>query len=527
MSLSSLSLYHSFSRRSRYSRRRSLNLAQGSTVNRMWPWLVVLGAIGLLRPVGIPAQTIAESGWHNVAVHQSPLRVGLSFETIRLPEGEPLGLLGKSLLFEVRPRMYVGPLVLSGVTGRRGGFFVLGAEGRISRPVGPIAIDAGLAVGGGGGVAAPVGDGLVLRPSVAAWVPVAGWRLGVQATYAHFPSGDISSGQFGVALEGDELFRYASAAHVGQRVSAMGRAGLGIDDISVTSSRTTLRGVGSTPRTIAIVGARATRALGQFHALEFAGGLETGGAAYGDAAGYMEVLSVIHVHVPVVSHVELGGSAALGAGGGGAVPMGSGGLVRGSLTASLILPRQLRLRAEVGAQKALGSALRGMSRGVAISMPLAPASRDTVHLGRVEWSPVLLHFGRGARTGGTTQSLQTMGLSIGRYASSGRYLTVQGHSAFGGAAGAYAIGLFGVGIATEGDRRWRTGVEGLIGAAGGGGVATGGGAVAELHAWASVRTGKDVELRMLAGATRSRSGSLASPVLGLGAVRAFAMPSTK
>ena len=456
-----------------------------------------------------------------------PMRVGLFYESIRLPADEALGLLGKTLLFRARPHTLVGPFVLSAVSGRRGGFFVFGAEGRLGYEGRRLGYSAGLGVGGGGGVAAPVGDGLVWRPSVNITVPLSGWRMGATLSAVHFPSGAISSGQLGVSLERAELFRFTTPSRVGESIVVSERSGLGIDALSIGSSRMTFVTEVNLARTMTLVGVRATRTLGTPRALRWSGGIETYGAAGGDAAGYMEVLTVAGVEWPRAGRFSLGASGALGAGGGGAVPMGSGALARATVHATVELSPLLAVRAELGRQYALGSLLRGRSQTLAAGIPLAPQFGDTVRLLRIEWSPLLTHLVRGTRTGGQTASLQTLGLAIARYVSPRRYLVAQAHSAVGGAAGAYAVGLLGAGISSREYGRVMAGIAMLTGAAGGGGVATGGGAVVQWEGWAAIRMTEAVAARVVTGATRSVSGAFATPFVAIGGTSAMAMPGAR
>jgi hypothetical protein len=103
------------------------------------------------------------------------------------------------------------------------------------------------------------------------------------------------------------------------------------------------------------------------------------------------------------------------------------------------------------------------------------------------------------------------------------YGTAQGNAAAGGKAGAYAVGLFGMGAQSaarsHGTWRWRTGVEGLVGAAGGGGVVVGGGAVGQLEAWLQLEGTGDLErLRVRLGAGQwgtLRGSGQRSPFVGL------------
>jgi hypothetical protein len=99
------------------------------------------------------------------------------------------------------------------------------------------------------------------------------------------------------------------------------------------------------------------------------------------------------------------------------------------------------------------------------------------------------------------------------------YGVAQAGSAAIGHAGAYSFGLFGLGLqTTQNFASTRFGIEALIGAAGGGGVAVGGGAVLQAEAWAAWAFGDGDRLRLRAGLGQWRSlrdASQSSPLLNL------------
>ena len=118
-----------------------------------------------------------------------------------------------------------------------------------------------------------------------------------------------------------------------------------------------------------------------------------------------------------------------------------------------------------------------------------------------------------------------MGIKLNRQISEHAYLSAQAHSAYAGGAGAYSIGLVGAGVSTTPSaQRWQFGAELLAGAAGGGGVDTRGGAIAQTLAWAGRPVGPG-QLRVGVGGVRSLrgSGGLSSPLLELSWSQAFGL----
>ncbi|HET7527907.1 MAG TPA: hypothetical protein VFK10_18340, partial [Burkholderiaceae bacterium] len=99
----------------------------------------------------------------------------------------------------------------------------------------------------------------------------------------------------------------------------------------------------------------------------------------------------------------------------------------------------------------------------------------------------------------------------------------QAHSAYAGGAGAYSVGLIGAGLATTPAQGVRFGAELLLGAAGGGGVATGSGAIAQTVGWAGWGVTPESEVRIGVGAVKALRGDLRSGMVELTWTRALGL----
>ena len=126
----------------------------------------------------------------------------LGVEQLRLPQGERMGLVGGSLLFDIGGNWGIGPAVYGAATGERGGFFVGGVELQRRWPIGDgVWLVTGLYAGGGGGAGAPVGEGLMLRPALTLLKDLGeSLQAGVSWSTVRFPNGRISSDQLGLVL---------------------------------------------------------------------------------------------------------------------------------------------------------------------------------------------------------------------------------------------------------------------------------------------------------------------------------------
>ena len=444
-------------------------------------------------------------------------RVRLGGERVRLPGSERMGLAGLTELLNVGGEWWAGPGVYGAATGKRGGFFVPGVEGAWSHPFNDwLAVDAGVFAGGGGGGNAPVGGGLMLRPHLDVVFRTPGFYTGPTLSKVWFTNGHINSTQVGWMLNFDSSFRYRPADFSGSDTDGSA-TGLGFDhvDAMVTFASphrsTSTAGTPLTQR-IGFVGLRAERVVdGPLFA-----GIETAGAASGGVAGYAEVLGTVGLRYPAISdRLSLSVRGSAGLGGGGAIDTGGGMLVKAAAGATLRLTDTLGLGAELGVVDAPRHGhYKATTAAVSLNWALDVPQSD---LG--DWfatrpgSPTRMEFSAGteryraARKTGGTEPLDAVVLQVNRFVAPYLYVSGQAHSAFAGGAGAYSEGLFGVGVQLPVTQRLRLGVEALAGAAGGGGVDTGGGAVAQGRAYVDLALTDALSLRVAGGKIKSVRGS--------------------
>lgn len=471
----------------------------------------------------------AEPGSALSAATSIPTSTLLGVESLRLPQGERLGLVGSSVLFEVDEAWGLGPSIYSAVTGERGGLFVGGVEVQrrmaITRSW---TLATGLFAGGGGGGAAPVGGGLMLRPAASLLYDLGRtMQLGVSWSMVKFPSGQIDSRQLGLTLAWRGSFRYHDATLADTPVFAGSATGLGFDRMATTAGTYRYTDpVDAGARRIGLIGVRTERRTG-IEGVTL--GLEAAAAAQGSAAGYMEILGSANWSAAPLARalpsLRVGARAALGAGGGGAVPTGGGAMARLSGTLEASPAQGWTVGLELGRTRSFDGGWRARSTQLWAGLDLEPAldglSEPRGRIVRTEWSGVIQHLTRAERKVGSPRPLDTIGLKLTRFVSPHLYLTGQAHSAFAGGAGAYAVGLVGAGAATRADVGLRAGVEALIGAAGGGGVATSGGAIAQGMAWVGWGRSPNSEWRAGVGTVRALRGGVRSPVVELSWTRAF------
>jgi hypothetical protein len=451
----------------------------------------------------------------------------LSFERVRLPQGERMGLVGGSLLFDVGGDWGLGPAVYGAATGRRGGLFVGGIELQHRWGLGQgLSLATGLYAGGGGGAGAPVGSGLMLRPAVTLLKDLGPtFQLGLSWSSVRFPSGDIRSNQIGLALGWRQEFVHLSGAGRVPYEAVSMSGGLGFDRMVATFSTYKLKD--ASRGRIGLVGARAERRSGIDG---FAWGMEAAAAAKGDAAGYMELLGNAVLSIAPLGSVlpswRVGARLGAGVGGGGNVPTGGGLIAKAAGTMEWSPAAGWVVGADYGLVRAR-SGLLAREAQVWLGLYLEPGidgrPAAPAQVVRTEWVGAWQHHARVARADGSRRSLDTIGLKLNRYIGDHLYLTGQAHSAFAGGAGAYSVGLIGLGISAAPATSVRVGAEALVGAAGGGRVTTAGGAITQAMTWAAWQPGRVGEIRLGLGASRALHNSHTEPVVELSWSRAFGM----
>lgn len=447
------------------------------------------------------------------ALRTAPAQVRVGVERIRLPGGEHMGLVGTSYLIGLGRGVSLGPALYGAASGRRGGLFALGVEaGWQGRIAGPLTLDAGLYAGGGGGGGAPVGGGLMLRPHVDLLWDFGPFLAGISASRVRFPQGDIDSRQLGLVISARTDFRYVPRERIGQRSDLGGRTGLGVDRfhtvIGTYHPRPSARRIsgGALPSHIAQVGVRAERSLGE---LAYAG-VEGGGAAGDGVAGYAEFLGTVGAETSAGSDVALGARMALGMGGGGGVDTGGGLLWKAGAYGTVRLARELGLSLEAGLVQAPQGSFKASYAAASLNWVLDDPSDLTAppRNTRTEWIGGVARYDA-QRRDGARRPLRAVVLKTSRFVTRHVYVTGQARSAFAGGAGGYTAILVGAGLQVPLVARWHAGAEALIGAAGGGGVETRGGAVAQPNAYLGFDLTPSLALRAGAGRVRSfKSGEL-------------------
>ncbi len=479
-------------------------------------------------------------------LRSKPAQLRLTYEVLDLGatekgDSETMGLAGAHYLVNLHPDWYVGVSSFGALQGERGGFFTggftLGTGRRFARKW---TADAGLFVGGGGGGAAPQGGGLMVRSHLDISRDVGNVALGAGVSYVTFPNGGIDSTQLNLSLGIPFEVYYGQARDAGKTVASGDLFGLDVrhsewlvtageyrpaDKASTTAGEamtTSLRRVGFEYR-------QHLDAQRYFF-------VETAGATAGQSDGYAELLAGVGYRVALLSpRLHLGASLAAGGAGGGQVDTGGGLVGKARVGLDYDLTSALKLGLEGGRIDSSGSFsanFYSLNLGYRLgeigsgTKGLAWQAGTGARLAKWRFLGVQQTVLDAARKDGSNQTLSLIGLKLEKFLTDAVYLTGQAHGAYTGDAGGYAVGLVGAGweIPLREDGRLSFNVEFAAGAAGGGGVDVGGGAIVQPQLGLTWRLNHQFAARLEAGRVKALEGELDSNVIGVGLAYEFSRP---
>ena len=467
-----------------------------------------------------------------------PAAVEGNWTKMKMPDGGRTAFASISYMMALDDDWGFGPGVYGAAKGNYGGIFTVGFTGQRRWRLAPgTHLAASLYVGAGGGLSSEqlrFGGGLMLRPELSLRTEVGAWYTGVGISQIRFPSGNVKSG-VGLSFTLGRAMGFASFSpdDAGRPGRATQRTGLGFDEIALTGGmekpRASSRNRGGAPLTSRI--GKAGAELRQYIVDGSWWGIEAAGAAKGGADGYMEVLGTIGQDWAVFGtpRLRVGGQLGAGLGGGGSLDTGSGLLLRAGPTLRWISPWGPSVRLDAGFTYAPNGAYSAPYVRAVLAMPLdrSPvAFGDDTSSGIVRVQQLgasVMHLPRVRFKDGRREAVSHLAVNMSREFTSRIYGSALAGSAAAGSAGAYSFGLFGLGV--QSDPLWgglRVGAEWLVGAAGGGGVLVGGGAVTQAEAWAQWPVTERLRLRAGVGEFRTlRGNSQASPLTHLSLSYAF------
>ena len=459
----------------------------------------------------------------------------LNYETVKLPGGEAMGWVGANLMFDVSENARLGVGTHGAMAGHRGGFITLGVAGELRRQIYPDwFLHTGLFVGAGGGRGGYTlsGGGLMLRADLGVDYQVRGLgNLGLGVSHVEFPDGVISSTQPYVQYE----YPFSNLVAPGWQAHDMTGGGgwslaSHLNEFSVVGREYMIpssvhrdNGAPQSSR-MQLVGVEWLTFLDDAWFLK----IEAEGAGRGDNNGYMQILAGGGYRLPVTKNVFVKLQAAAGPAGGGGVDTGGGLLVDAGASLQYALSQRLLIEAALSDVRAPSAGFEALSAGLKLNYQYGMPSGLNEP---VPWSalsgfdaiPLRLRVANQTyfkasdlwRNRSIDQSVSNLGVQADYFLSDHYFLTGQGLAAYAGDAGAYMIGAFGLGTHWNLSRDLFVEAEALVGAAGGGGLAVGGGFVGQGNASLGYKLSRDLSLMASVGRVGSFEGDFQANVIGL------------
>jgi hypothetical protein len=456
-------------------------------------------------------------------------------ETWELPGGEKMGMLGGNLLFDATDYLKLGIGSYGAVRGERGGFITLGLAAELQQRLSPAwRARAGLFVGAGGGRGGFTlsGGGLMLRTDLGLTYESAGFgNFGFGLSHVNFPSGVIRSTQPYL------LYEYPFYSLTASGWSDKARRPRSAESLPANEQEFAL--VARSYRIPASVVQDDGKP--QYGSMQLVGvewlsyldknwfvKLESEGAMGGRSNGYMQILAGGGYRLPLGASTALKLHAAAGPAGGGRVDTGGGLLLDAGLGLQQQLTPSTSVEVSVGQVRAPSQSFRAGSVAVKLNhrfgLPAVGAGAlsgaalngfDTAAL-RVR-AAHQTYSGRNPlwRVNFPDQKVGNLGVQVDYFVSPQWFLSGQGLAAYSGKAGAYMTGLVGLGYQQQVAGPWFAEAEALAGAAGGGGLAVGGGLVGQVNASLGYRLNKSLSLMATAGRIQATRGELNANVLGV------------
>lgn len=395
----------------------------------------------------------------------------------------------------------------------------------------------GLFIGGGGGRGGYqlAGSGLMLRGDAGLTYETAGYgNFGFGISHVRFPSGVIFSTQ--PYFQYDYVFN--SILNPGWDITTSSDGSrAATDTTSRHTSEFSLAGFNyKIPSSVVVATGQPQRSSMQLFGVEWTSylndnwflKLQSAGAMGGQNNGYMQILAGGGYRLPLSQGTALKFSAGAGPAGGGGVDTGGGLLLDADVSLQQSLTRRIAIELAVGQLRAPSQSFQARSVSIKANyrfdLPSATSGSvtadsvsgyDAKHLRIRVANQTYFKAAPQWRNQFADQPVHNLGIQLDYFLTPRFFMTGQGLAAYAGKAGAYMTGQVGVGIHQPVSEDFFTEAEMLLGAAGGGGLAVGGGLVGQANASLGYQYSKPLSLLASAGRIESVTGNFKANVVGL------------
>jgi hypothetical protein len=452
--------------------------------------------------LSLPAANAAEERESIDAVHS---RARFTYESVSLPANEKMGFMGSTVLFDASEWFSLGVGAYGALAGKRGGFITLGGAAEIRQEISDFAeVNSGVFVGAGGGRGGfqLAGGGLMLRYHAGGEIKSEHWgNIGAGVSYVDFPDGTIHSFQPYVSydyqfdtlhspgwIEASDIpdYRNSFTPKSEQEFAVVSRT------YKVPSGVKQDNGLRAQHPTINLLGIEWNKYVTDDLFIR----VESEGAMGGQSTGYMQILFGLGYRIALIKGTWIKLMSSAGVAGGGAVATGGGLLVDATAALQQKLGDHLYAEVAAGYVASPGDSFKALSfaakLGYHFFTPDIPGEKVYLSdLGGFDPLPMRIrttyqsYFKAASnwRTHHPNTNVNLLGFQLDYFVAENLFLTGQGIAAYHGKAGAYMTGLVGAGahLSLFGSPLFVE-LEALAGAAGGGGLAVGGGLVWQTNA---------------------------------------------
>jgi len=397
------------------------------------------------------------------------------------------GLHGITVLWDFGNYTYAGQSFYSAALGDAGGAFFWGYEVAKDFPINDqTALSLQGFIGGGGGAGEVPGDGLMTRAYGGGVLRVSDqFAVNLGASYVRIQGSPVDTLSYMAGINyrpgGWPGRGRPTENNVVQRLSAIRPS---VRAFEVDDGRRARNG--SRQESVTLSGAEIAFRLTPASELF----INADGAVRGDGEGYMNVLGGYRYFLPVVGDTRLFADTSIGFGGGGDIDTGAGLLLAGGVGAELPLSESISIMAGVQRVQATSGDFGSISPYLRASINLGNSNIAPRDQARRRWrlaysTSITSQFANAdfRKPGNPSASNPVLNATaIDLFVTDDLYITGEAQTVMYGDAGGYALGILGAGYKIDMAPRWDFSVEMLIGAAGGGGVATNGGLIGGVRA---------------------------------------------
>jgi hypothetical protein len=437
-----------------------------------------------------------------------------SYESWELPHNESMGMARIGLREKFGPYFNAGVDSYAAVKGERGGFITLGLAGGFEYPLASsLSIESGLFVGAGGGRGGYelTGGGLMLRENIGLKYQFSSWgSLSVGMSHVDFPNGGVIKGSqlyaglnvpFNALVDTGKAYRgkyYISGISLDLYQPHIHQFSIHGKELSVPSGVTT--DAGGIQDGFGLIGAGWRTYVSDHWFAQ----LESAGAARGNSRGYMEILVGGGYQRLMTENLAAYASLSIGGAGGGSVNTGGGLIADASVGTQYLLSQRWFVDASVFQRWAIDTSFKATGLGLKLGYKFggqANSETGVLHNSTFDSHPLRIRMVNQTYTKAAenwrnhpNQNVDNLGVQVDYFIEPNWFLTGQGLGAYGGDAGAYMIGLLGTGVRARITKNTFAELECLVGAAGGGGLNTGGGLVYQANLGLGYQLNKNLEV---------------------------------